>query len=190
MIGKKLGVKAHIIPMCNEPVETYIQTPTEYIHFEEYFIKNHCEPNVIKIDFKGIDKAKPVDGVLEYIKDAIRIIICPSNPIVSIGTILKVPKIRDALIGVKEKVFAITPIIAGASIKGPTDKFMKCLGLDVSCIEVAKYYQDFLGNFIIDNKDINLKPIIERLGIKTYSFDTLMTNLQKKVELAQFIIKL
>ncbi|MFW9882155.1 MAG: 2-phospho-L-lactate transferase, partial [Candidatus Thorarchaeota archaeon] len=170
MICKNLDVKAQIIPMCNEPVETYIKTPTDFIHFEEYFIKYHFEPEVLNIEFKGINEAIPQKKTLEYIRKAKRIIICPSNPIVSIGTILQVKGIRRALLKVKNRVFGISPIIEGLTVKGPADKLMRCLGLEVSCVGVAKFYQDFLGHFIIDNKDFKQKARIEKLGIKTYCY--------------------
>ncbi len=189
-ICEKLNIKSHIIPMCNENVETYIDTPNGEIHFEEYFIKECCEPEILNIKFKGIKNAKPVDMVLEYIKNAKKIIICPSNPIVSIGTTLRVKGIKKSLIKVRNKVYAISPIIKGTTVKGPADKFMRSIGLEVSCVGVAKYYRDFLGNFVIDNKDCKLKPKIEELGIKTFCFDTLMTNLNKKKELAQFLINI
>ncbi|MFX1374982.1 MAG: 2-phospho-L-lactate transferase [Promethearchaeota archaeon] len=189
-ICKNLKVKAELIPMCNEPVETYIKTPNDLIHFEEYFIKHQCEPKVLNIELKGIDEAKPIEKIFEYIKRAKRIIICPSNPIVSIGTILQVKGIRRALINVKNKVYGISPIIEGATVKGPADKLMECLGIEVSSVGVAKLYQDFLGHFIIDNKDHKEKSKIEKLGINTYCYDTLMTNIKKKVELAKFLINL
>jgi LPPG:FO 2-phospho-L-lactate transferase len=189
-ICQKLNVNAEIIPMCNENVETYIRIPKDTIHFEEYFIKHKCEPEVIDIEFRGSEKAKPVEGVLNYFEEAKKIIICPSNPIVSIGTILQVKGIKEALTKVKEKVYGISPIIEGAAVKGPADKLMKCIGLEVSCIGVARYYQDFLGHFIIDNKDCQSKPKIEELGIETHCFDTLMINLDKKKELAKFLVDL
>ncbi|MHA2037930.1 MAG: 2-phospho-L-lactate transferase [Promethearchaeota archaeon] len=190
MICRNLGVRSHLIPMCNEPVETYIKTPTEVMHFEEYFIKYRCEPKVLDVEFKGIKEALPIKETLEYINKAKRIIICPSNPIVSIGTILQVKNIREALINVKNKIYGISPIIEGATVKGPADKLMKCIGLEVSSVGVANYYKDFLGHFIIDNKDCNLKPEIEKLGIKTYCYDTLMTNIIKKQALAHFLMGL
>jgi len=189
-ICEKLNVKSYIIPMCNENVETYIDTPKGEIHFEEYFIKECCEPEILNVKFKGIKNAKPVDMVLEYIKNAKKIIICPSNPIVSIGTILQVKGIKKSLIKERNKVYAISPIIKGTTVKGPADKFMRSIGLEASCVGVAQFYRDFLGNFIIDNKDCNLKPKIEKLGIKTFCFDTLMINLNKKKELAQFLINI
>ena len=189
-ICEKLGVKSEIIPMCNESFETHLKTPIGTMPFEEYFIKYQCKPNVLSFDFKGSDKANPVEGVLNYINEAKKIIICPSNPIVSIGTILRVKRIKKSLIKVKNKVYAISPIIKGTTVKGPADKFMRSIGLEASCVGVAKFYRDFLGNFVIDNKDCKLKPKIEELGIKTFCFDTLMTNLNKKKELAQFLINI
>ncbi|MFW9900670.1 MAG: 2-phospho-L-lactate transferase CofD family protein, partial [Candidatus Thorarchaeota archaeon] len=189
-ICKDLGIKAQLLPMCNEPVETYIMTSVGKMHFEEFFIKYQCKPEILKIEFKGIEEAVPVEGILQYIEEAKKIIICPSNPIVSIGTILQVKGIKKALSLVKDKVIAISPIIEGASVKGPADKMMKSLGLEVSCVGVAKFYQDFLGHFIIDNRDSKLQPLIEELGIKTYLYDTIMTDLRKKIELAQFVINL
>ena len=189
-ICKNLGVKSHIIPMCNEPVETHIKTPTEVMHFEEYFIKYHCEPEVLDVEFKGIKEALPIKETLEYIEKAKRIIICPSNPIVSIGTILQVKNIRKSLIKVKNKIYGISPIIEGATVKGPADKLMRCIGLEVSSVGVASFYKDFLGHFIIDNKDCKLKSRIEKLGIQVYCYDTLMTNLNKKRALAHFLMTL
>ncbi|MFX1364312.1 MAG: 2-phospho-L-lactate transferase [Promethearchaeota archaeon] len=190
MICKNLGVKSHLIPMCNENVQTFITTPSGTMHFEEYFIKHQCKPKVLNIHFEGIQNSVPIKNVLKYIEDAKKIIICPSNPIVSIGTIVQVKGIKKALSKVKDKIYSVSPIIEGSPIKGPADKLMKCIGLEISCLGVAKYYREFLGHFIIDNKDCSLKPKIEELGIKTYCYDTLMVDLLKKKDLAQFIIQL
>ncbi|MFX1301904.1 MAG: 2-phospho-L-lactate transferase [Promethearchaeota archaeon] len=190
LICQNLGVKSHLIPMCNESVETFITTPSKIMHFEEYFIKYQCKPKVLNIEFKGIENAVPIKGVLQFIEKAKKIIVCPSNPIVSIGTILQVKGIKEALTKVREKVFGISPIIEGAPVKGPADKLMKFVGVEVSCVGIARFYKEFLGHFIIDNKDCFLKPKIEKLGIETYCYDTLMVNLKKKIKLAQYIINL
>jgi LPPG:FO 2-phospho-L-lactate transferase len=189
-ICEKLGVRADVIPMSNESVETFITTPLKSMHFEEYYIKYKSKPKILKVEFKGLDHAKPCGEILEYVKFAKKIIICPSNPIVSIGTIIQLPEVKEALIRNKSKVYAISPIIRGAPIKGPADKLMKSLNIPVSCLGVALYYKDFLGHFIIDLKDCDLKTQIENLGIKTYCFDTYMTSLKKKKELAQFVLNL
>jgi LPPG:FO 2-phospho-L-lactate transferase len=189
-ICEKLDVKSEIIPMCNENVETIIHTTIGSMHFEEYYIKHKCEPRVLNIEFEGIENTKPVKNVIEYIKKARKVFISPSNPIVSIGTILSVPNVKESLKSVKNKVIGISPIIAGATLKGPADKLMKFLGLDVSCFGVAKYYEDIISHFIIDSTDIALKPDIENLGINTYCFDTIMTSIDKKNALAEFALKI
>ena len=190
IICKRLGIKSQLIPMSNDDVQTFIKTKTETMHFEKYYIKYQCEPELLDISIHGIDKAKPEKHIIEYIKGAKKIIICPSNPIVSIGTILGLYGIKNALKKVKHKVIGISPIIEGATVKGPADKLMKCLGLEVSCIGVAKYYKEILSHFIIDNRDGESKPEIEDLGIHTYCYDTLMDSLEKKKALAQFVINI
>ena len=187
IICEKLGIKSQLIPMSNEEVQTFIVTDLKTMHFEEYFIRYQCEPKVLDVKFQGIDKAKPVSQIFKYINNAKRVIICPSNPIVSIGTIFGLSGIKNALKKVKQKVIAISPIIEGATVKGPADKLMKCLGLEVSCVGVAKYYKEILGHFVIDIKDSNLKSEIEDLGINTYCYDTIMDSISKKKELAQFV---
>ena len=187
VICEKLGIKSELIPMSNEEVQTFIITDSKTMHFEEYYIRYQCEPKVLDIKFQGIDEAKPVSHIFEYISGAKKVIICPSNPIVSIGTIIGLPGVKDALKKVKQKVIAISPIIEGATVKGPADKLMKCLGLEVSCVGVARYYKEIIGHFIIDNKDCKLKSEIEKLGIRTYCYDTIMDSIGKKKELAQFV---
>jgi len=189
-IAKKLGVKAHLIPMCNEDVQTYLETDIGIIHFEEYYIKHECSPTIKNIIYRGIKNAKLPNMISQYLDKAKKVIICPSNPIVSIGTILNVPGFRDLLNKVKEKVYGISPIVQGATIKGPADKLMASLDLDVSCVGVANYYQDILGHFIIDLKDRSQKKEIEKLGIKVSCFDTIMESMVKKKNLAQFLIDL
>ena len=189
-IAKNLGVKAEIIPMCNESFETYIKTPIKTMHFEEYYIKEHCEPEVLDVIYKGANEARATIEIFDLIENAERIIICPSNPIVSIGTILQVKGIREALGKVKHKVIGISPIIKGSPIKGPADKLMKYLNVEVSCIGVARYYKEFMGHFVIDERDGELKSEIEKLGIRVYCFDTLMSSQEKKENLAQLILEI
>lgn len=190
MIAKELGVKANLIPMCNEDVQTYIETDKGIIHFEEYYIKHQCKPKVKNVVYRGIENATLSDKIPKYFENAKKIIIGPSNPIVSIGTILKVPGIRTYLEKIKQKVYGISPIIQGATIKGPADKLMESLNLEVSCVGVANYYHDILGHFVIDLKDCKQKQKIEKLGINVSCFDTIMDSLKKKSELARFILDL
>ncbi len=189
-ISRKLGIKADLIPMCNEPVQTYIETTEGLFHFEEFYIKYQCKPKILDIKLEGIEKAKPIDGIFKIIKFAKKIIISPSNPIVSIGPILAVPGMKEALIKEKDKIYGISPIIKGAPIKGPADKLLQFCDLEVSCVGVANFYKNIVRHFIIDKRDEKLKSKIEELDINTYCYDTLMINLRKKKDLASFIIEL
>ncbi|MBD3196790.1 MAG: 2-phospho-L-lactate transferase [Candidatus Lokiarchaeota archaeon] len=190
IICRKLGVEAEIIPMCNQSVATYIETDTKKMHFEEYYIKYKCEPGIRNVKFRGIEKAQIINRIKNYMNNAQKIILCPSNPIVSIGTILSIPGMKELLKTYKNKVYGISPIIQGAPIKGPADKLMRWKGLEVSPVGVASFYKEFLGHFIIDKKDKGLVQSIENLGINCYTFDTLMKNIEKKKKLAKFVINL
>ncbi len=186
---KVLGVKAKIIPMTDDYVKTIVITDKGEIHFQEYMVKSKTQERVLQIRFKGVTKAKPAPGVINSIKKARIIIICPSNPIVSIGTILSIQEIRESLKDTKAKVIGISPLIAGKTVKGPADKLMNSLGMEVSAYGVAKLYQDFLDAFVIDIADKNLKERIESLGIKVFVTDTIMKGLKNKEELAKFTLE-
>jgi LPPG:FO 2-phospho-L-lactate transferase len=160
------------------------------MHFEKFYIKHQCKPQIKDVEFRGIENAKLIPKIRDYIKNSERIIICPSNPIVSINTILSVSNMRKLLKNEKRKIYAISPIIEGKTVKGPADKLLRSLDLEVSSLGVAQFYKEIVGHLIIDEKDCKLKEKIESLGIKVYSFDTLMTNLNKKKKLAQFVINI
>src|SRR6202011_2961633 len=145
-----LGVKARILPMCDQPVPTMIDTAEGELHFQEYLVKRRAEPVVRGIRFDGADKARPAGGVLEAIRDADRILICPSNPLISIGPILAVPRVREALRARKKNVIAVCPIVAGKSLKGPSDKILAQVGYRASAEAVAKLYAELTGIFVID----------------------------------------
>ena len=133
--------------------------------------------------------AKPSPKVIDSIIDAEMVVICPSNPVVSIGTILSVDGIRDALKRTSAKVVGVSPIVAGAPIKGPADKLLRGLGFEVSAFSVAKLYADFLDTFVIDIKDVGEKSQIEQLGIKVKVTDTVMKSLEDKVRLAKTVLE-
>jgi LPPG:FO 2-phospho-L-lactate transferase len=189
-IGISLGVKARILPMCDEPVPTMIDTTEGELHFQEYLVKRRAEPVVRGIRFDGADKARPARGVLEAIRDADRIVICPSNPLISIGPILAVPGIREALRARKESVVAICPIVGGKSLKGPSDKMLAELGHEPSALGVAKLYADFSGAFVIDPADKEQAERIRKLGMKVEVIPTVMTTRAQKRELALSLIAL
>jgi LPPG:FO 2-phospho-L-lactate transferase len=188
-INAALGVKATILPMTNEKFETRIKTQVGTIHFEEYMVKRRAKDDVLGVEFFSVEKARPAPGVLEAIEKADLLIICPSNPIVSIGTILSVTGIREALKRAAGKKVGVSPIIAGLPVKGPADKLMRGLGLEVSAFSVAELYSDFLDTFIIDTADALEKAKIEKLGMKVKVTNTLMKKLEDKINLAKIVLE-
>ncbi len=189
-ICKCLGVKVKVLPMTNDKFETRIITPEGEMHFEEYFVKRQFKDKVLGVGFIGAKTAEPAPGVLDAILEAEKVVVCPSNPIVSIGTILSVNQIREALNRTKAKVVAVSPIVAGAPIKGPADKMLQASGIEVSAYGVAKLYSDFLDEIIIDNKDEAEKERIEKLGINVTVTNTIMKTFEDKVLLAKAVLEI
>jgi len=185
-----LGVNARILPMCDESVPTMIDTAEGALHFQEYLVKRRAEPVVRGIRFDGIDKARPAKGVVESIRDAGRILICPSNPLISIGPILAVPGIREALRARKGSVVAVCPIVGGKSLKGPSDKMLAELGHEPSARGVANLYADFSGTFVIDPADKAQANGIRKLGMKVEVVPTVMTTRGQKRKLARSLLAL
>jgi LPPG:FO 2-phospho-L-lactate transferase len=185
-----LGVKSRILPMCNEPVPTIIESNEGALHFQEYLVKRRAEPVVRSIRFDGVEAANPAPGVLEAIRDADRIVICPSNPLISIGPILAVKGIREAVRARRENVVAVCPIVGGKSLKGPSDKMLAELGHEASAKGVAKLYADFTGTFVIDPADESQRVAIESLGMKVAVIPTVMQTRGDKRKLARAILSL
>jgi LPPG:FO 2-phospho-L-lactate transferase len=183
-----LGVKSRILPMSDDPVPTIIDSNEGPLHFQEYLVKRRTEPAVRGIRFSGVESARPAPGVLEAIASADRIIICPSNPLISIGPILAVPGVREQLRAHKEKVFAVCPIVGGKSLKGPSDKMLAQLGHDSTALAVAKLYADFTGTFVIDPADKLQSAVISALGLKVSILPTVMKTPIQKRRLARALL--
>ncbi len=184
-IVQTLGVKARLLPMTDTHTPTTILTTEGEMHFQEYLVKHRAQPTVNSIRFENIESAKPAPGVAEAILESEAIIICPSNPLISIGPILAVPGTREMLKQTQAKVAVISSVVAGESLKGPTDQMLRNLGMDVSALQIAKLYEDITDIFILDKQDEALKPEIEQLGLKVVVTDTVMSNAAKKLELAE-----
>ena len=184
-----LGLKVKILPMTNDKFETKVTTLNGSMHFEEYFVRRQCRDEVLSIEFVGAGTAKPSPRVLDAILDANTVVVCPSNPIVSIGTILSVEGVRGALKRTNARVVGVSPIVAGLPIKGPADKMLRALGVEVSAFGVAQFYSDFLDAFVIDTKDAGEKGRIEALGLNVKVTNTVMKNLDDKVALARVVLE-
>jgi LPPG:FO 2-phospho-L-lactate transferase len=180
-----LGLQVSLLPSTDDLLQTHVISGSRRMHFQEYMVRLQTKPRVNRVFFKGADSAKPAPKVIQSIRDAEGIIICPSNPIVSIGAVLAVRGIRSALRRATARIVGISPIVGGKTIKGPADKMMKSLGVEPTALGVARYYRDFLDTLIIDRVDKKLAPQISALGVKAVVTQTLMRTMSDKIRLAR-----
>jgi LPPG:FO 2-phospho-L-lactate transferase len=184
-----LGLRMRILPMCDAAVPSMVRTPAGTFHFQEYLVQRGGHEEVLEVTYHNISQARPAPGVLDALARAEAICICPSNPVISIGPILAVPGIRQAIRESSAPVVAMSPIIQGATLKGPADKMLRGLGLEVSALGVAHYYGDLLTALVIDQLDADLQPRIARLGIKVEITNTIMRTLEDKRTLARTVLQ-
>jgi LPPG:FO 2-phospho-L-lactate transferase len=177
-------VKPAIVPMSDDPVRTVVATDRgDELAFQDWFVRLHCEPVVTSLHFAGATSAKPHPALLDmtYLRG---VIVCPSNPFVSVAPIVALPGVRTALERTRIPRVAVTPIVGGQAIKGPAAKMLAELGHDVSALGVARYYKGLLDGFVLDAEDAALAPRIEALGMQVRVADTMMRNDQDKQRLA------
>jgi len=186
---KTLGVEAKLIPMTNDPVRTKVVSGQLSMEFQEYFVKRGTRDDVTDVLFEGAENAEPAPGVLEGIKNAERVIVCPSNPILSISPVLSIPMIRNELKKARAYIVGVSPIVGGKAIKGPADRIMASMGLETSAYGVAKFYEDFLDHIIIDEADENQMKRIEGLGVKVSVTNTVMSKLEDSIRLARVVME-
>jgi len=187
-IRRSLGVRSTILPMTDAYTPTRVITDEGEMHFQEYFVRRRCEPRVREIRFDNIATALPAPGVLTAILEADAVIICPSNPFISIGPILGVPGVRDALRETRATVVAITPIVGGKAVKGPAADMLRDLGHEVSAGAVALMYSDFVDKFLLDEVDAQSEPVIRSLDIKVIVGNTVMPTVADKQRLAREVL--
>jgi LPPG:FO 2-phospho-L-lactate transferase len=189
-IRRSLGVQVRILPMSDDPVRTRVVTEDgRTLDFQEYFVKERQQPAVREVRFAGIGDAKPAPGVVEAIRDAHRVVICPSNPVVSVAPILTLAGVRDAL-REHPDVVAVSPIVGGRAVKGPADRMLPTVGAQVSALGVAGLYADFCTTFVVDTVDEAELPLIEELGMKAVALPTLMSDPDKSSALAHSLLRL
>ncbi len=179
---KAWGIQHTILPMSDSPVRTMVDSDEGELAFQEYFVHRLCAPKVKGFRFDGVEVAQPTIGAKEAIEAADAVVICPSNPWVSVDPILQVVKKID------KPIVAISPIIGGKTVKGPAAKMYSELGIEPSAWAVAKHYQNILTGFVLDNVDATMENEIKQLGIKTMVTDTLMNNLTDRTRLAEDVL--
>lgn len=188
--ASKLGIKHAIIPMSDDAVRTMIRSGTEWLAFQDYFVRLRCEPVVSGITFKGSDTAV-VSPMLERIlsNNLIELmVIAPSNPFVSVGPILSMQRIRDEMVRRKFKVVAVSPIVAGRALKGPALKMMQELGIEPSALGIAGHYQRFVDGIVIDTGDVALKSSIESLGMRVLVSNIVMKDAPGEEAVARSVL--
>jgi LPPG:FO 2-phospho-L-lactate transferase len=184
---RRLGIAARLLPATDDKVRTRVRAPSGWLDFQDYFVRLHCEPVVEEIAFVGADAARPLPAVLDALADpALRaVVICPSNPFISVDPILAVPGVRAALRECRAPVVAVSPIIGGKAVKGPTAKMMAELGLPVDAAAVARHYRDFLDVYIADEQDA---AAVAALDVPVVLAQTLMVTLADREKLARTVL--
>ena len=188
-LSAALGVNSAIFPMCDEPVATVLETPDGPLEFQEYFVRRGQRDEVLGVELRGIEDARPTDAVLEALAGADIIVFCPSNPVVSIGPILAVPGMRKALASSPAPKVAVSPIIGGRALKGPADRMLASLGHEVSAAGVARMYEGLVDGMVMDRVDESERPDIEALGMRVLATDALMHDARDRARLAREVLE-
>ena len=184
------GVHYKLLPMTDSYVPTYLVTDQGEFHLQEYLVREQCRPLLKELKYLNIEQAQPAAGVADAILKAEAVLVCPSNPFISIGPILAVPGIRELLIQTQAPVFAVTPIVNQRALKGPTAKMLSELSYAVSPTAIAEIYQDFLDVFVLDERDGELREEIEALNLRVLTSNTVMTNTEEKINLARRLLEM
>ncbi|MCB4768338.1 2-phospho-L-lactate transferase [Ancylobacter sp. Lp-2] len=186
-LATRLGLHARLLPMSDDPVRTLVDTEEGRLAFQNYFVEHRCRPRVTGISFAGAETAKPQDDVLALLADGTlaAIVICPSNPYLSVDPMLAIPGLREALKASAAPVIAVSPIVGGKAVKGPTAKIMEELGLPVSIRAIADHYRDLIDGFILDDADAADST---GLGIPSVATRTLMETLGDRERLARSVL--
>jgi LPPG:FO 2-phospho-L-lactate transferase len=179
---KAWGIQHTILPMSDSPVRTMVDSDEGELAFQEYFVHRQCAPKVRGFRFDGVEGAESVVGAKEAIDAADAIVICPSNPWVSVDPILKVIK------KIAKPVVAVSPIIGGKAVKGPAAKMYTELGIEPSALAVANHYRNILAGFVLDNADLSMENDVKKLNIETLVTDTFMNNFTDRIRLAEDVL--
>lgn len=190
-IAARLGVSATVLPMCDESVRTAIVTPTGPKTFQEYLVRDGAREEITSIRLDGVDGAAPPPGVIEAIGAAETIVIAPSSPVVSIGTILQVPGVREAVAVRRDRTIAVSPIVGTRPVEGPADRFLAGIGVgECSPRVMAELYRDVAGTFVVHvDEDAATLAAIEELGVRAVARDILMPNRTERARLAREVLE-
>lgn len=178
-LSGSLGVRSAVLPMSDEEVSTVLKTPAGILEFQEYFVRRGQRDEVLGVELRGVGEARPTDAVLEVLAAADVVVFCPSNPIVSVGPILALPGMREALASSSAPKVAVSPIVGGRALKGPADRMMSSLGHEVSAAGVAAIYEGLVDGMVIDRVDVEERAGVEALGMQVLATDSVMRGAQE-----------
>ena len=184
-LAERLAIRSRILPMSNEPVETRLKTDAGDLHFQEYFVRERCQPGVTEVYWNGLDSAKPAPGIDQAINEARVILIAPSNPSISIGPILRVPGIRTMMQRARARTVAVSPLIGGRAVKGPTVPLLQAQGIRADALGVAETYRDIAAGFVLDGQDATLAESIAELGYRVAIRPTMLDDISTAEEVAR-----
>jgi LPPG:FO 2-phospho-L-lactate transferase len=191
-VAARLDVATRILPMADEPVRTRVRTADGWLAFQDWFVRLRADPPVLEVAFDGVERARVTPEAEAAFARADAIVICPSNPLVSIAPILAVPGIRDALGAARGRgvrVAAVSPIVGGKALRGPADRMLAALGEEVSALGVARRYVGLVDAFVIDEADASLAPAIERLGLDAIVAPSVMSDDASREALARVVLE-
>ena len=190
---QRLNIAHRLVPMSDQTVSTQVDTVEGRLSFQHYFVRERCEPQVTGFEFEGVETARPSPGFQTALVDSADngdgpIVICPSNPFVSVEPMLRLTGVRETLRDSHRPVIAVSPIVGGEALKGPAAKMMSELGIEQSAASVASYYGDLIDGFVIDTLDAQLQASIEQIGIPTIVTNTVMVTLADRIQLAEDVL--
>lgn len=191
-VAARLDVATRILPMADEPVRTRVRTADGWLAFQDWFVRLRADPPVLEVAFDGVERARVTPEAEAAFARADAIVICPSNPLVSIAPILAVPGIRDALVAARGRgvrVAAVSPIVGGKALRGPADRMLAALGEEVSALGVARRYVGLVDAFVIDEADASLAPAIERLGLDAIVAPSVMSDDASREALGRVVLE-
>jgi len=188
-LARRWSLDLQVLPMSDAPVDTRLDVEGEgEIAFQDYFVRRRHAVTVKAVRYAGAAEAAPAPGVLDAIAGAARVVICPSNPVLSIAPILAVPGVEDAVAARREDVVAVSPIVAGAALKGPADRIMVELGLEATVVGVARLYAPFTGTLVVDEADADLAAAVEAEGLRCVVTPTVMHGVPEAAALAEAVL--
>jgi LPPG:FO 2-phospho-L-lactate transferase len=189
-IASKFGINSKIVLPTDERVQTRVLTDGGWLSFQEYFVRERCQPEVLELSYDGLELSKITPEAEQALMETELIIIAPSNPLVSILPILKIPGFHTVLQEATAPILAVSPLIAGKALKGPADKMLTSLNYRADAVGVAHFYENIAAYFLMDSNDVELSDEVSKLGMKPYTADILMPDLAGKVRVAHEILEI